>query len=177
MPRTARLLTPVTLAALLLAGCTPSTPMPAPPPTPDATPVFASDEEALAAAEEAYGKYLATVDAIFADGGLNPERLLDVASRAQYETELSGFKEMENGRLKGTGHATFELSLQSYRPTTGEVVVYSCDDISGTDIITADGTSVVSPERPTRIPYEVRFVGDPLIVDSRNVWDGSGVCE
>jgi hypothetical protein len=55
MRRTARLPLPLLLITLVLAGCTQPDPMPTPPPTPSASPVFASDEEALAAAEEAYG--------------------------------------------------------------------------------------------------------------------------
>ena len=49
------------LVALLLGGCT-GTPAPTASPTPSASaaePVFASDEEALAAAVEAYEKYRA----------------------------------------------------------------------------------------------------------------------
>ena len=42
---------------LLLTGCSLASPEVAPTPTPSATPVFASEEEALAAAEEAYAAY------------------------------------------------------------------------------------------------------------------------
>ncbi len=59
----------VALAVLLLSGCLP--PQTTVTPTPEATaaPVFASDEEALAAATAAYAAYLAMSDQIFAEGG------------------------------------------------------------------------------------------------------------
>ncbi|QEO10473.1 hypothetical protein [Protaetiibacter larvae] len=167
----------VLIATLTLTGCLPGDPPVTPPATPSAEPVFASDEEALAAAEEAYGKYLAVVDAVFADGGANPERLLEVASESVYEIDRLGFEEMAQQHLRGTGAATFVLKLQSFESVDGEVVAYSCDDISATDILDADGRSIVAGSRPTRIPYEVRFDGDPLTVVERTLWQGQGVCD
>jgi len=175
MPRTARLLAPVTLAAALLAGCTSTTPMPTPPPSPDATPVFASDEEALAAAEEAYGKYLAVVDAILSDGGRDPERLLDVVSDEVYERELEGFKTYESKGWRQIGTRTFSLTLQRY--DSGSVVVYSCDDVSATDVVDSSGTSIVSPDRQETYAFEVEFLHETtLILDRKELWDGGAVC-
>ena len=65
----------VGLLALVLAGCAPDVPAIQVPPTPTVTPLFASDEEALAAAEEAYAAYLAMSDEITSDGGERPERI------------------------------------------------------------------------------------------------------
>src|SRR5689334_7391674 len=139
MRRTTRLLAPPLLAALLLAGCTPSDPMPTPPPTSDAAPVFATDEEALAAAEEAYGKYIATVDAILADGGQNPERLEPLVDDSLYQRELDGFAEFAAAGWRGTGARTFQLTLQRYEGH--EVSLYSCEDLSGTDVVDSTGAS------------------------------------
>ncbi|HWU47090.1 MAG TPA: hypothetical protein VN133_10080, partial [Humibacter sp.] len=54
------------LGALLLggvlAGCTPSAPKPTHSPTASRTPMFASDEEALKAATDAYAAYLKMSD-------------------------------------------------------------------------------------------------------------------
>ncbi len=62
----------VTLAVLLLVltGCTPGDEVVVPDPEPTVEPMFATDEEALAAAEEAYGAYLAASDASLAGGGV-----------------------------------------------------------------------------------------------------------
>ena len=176
MRRTTRLLPAAALAAFALVGCTTPDPTPTPPPTSDATPVFASDEEALAAAEEAYGEYLATVDAIFADGGADPERLLKFVTRDQYEVDLQGFDQLRDAGLRGTGTAAFVLSFQSFDASTGDVTAYSCDDLSETDVIDASGKSVVGAEREVLVPYEVSFSGMPLRIASRTIWEGTGVC-
>lgn len=175
MRRTTRLLAPPLLAALLLAGCTPSDPMPTPPPTSDAAPVFATDEEALAAAEEAYGKYLATVDAILADGGQNPERLEPLVAPAIYSSELEGYKDLASRGLRGVGESSATLQIQRYDASS--LVAYVCEDISSTDVVDSSGTSVVKSGRPTLLPYEVTFdLADSLRILEKQRWDGGGVC-
>ncbi len=177
MPRPNRLLPALALVAVLLTACVPESPIVTPPPEPTATPVFASDEEALTAAEEAYAKYLAMVDRIFADGGQDPKRLLEVASEDQYTAELPGFIQLQESQLHGTGAVTFQLALQRYSTRTGDVTAYACDDVSQTDILTADGVSVVQPGRIERVAYEVEFGGNPMRVVERTLWERGGVCE
>ena len=176
MPRTARLLTPVTLAALLLAGCTPSTPMPAPPPTPDATPVFASDEEALAAAEEAYRTYVATVDAILQDGGANAERLRDLASEELLTVQREGFDAFAANGWRSEGNTELRnFVLQQYRERN--VVLYVCADVSAVDVVDSEGNSKVSPDRPPESTHEVSLHwDDKFIIVSDEPWSGDGVC-
>lgn len=176
MPRTVRLLPAIAIAALVLAGCVPGDPLPTPPPSSGSAPVFATEAEALAAAEEAYGAYLATVDAILADGGQNPERLQPLSSEALYEREARGFADLAAQGWRGIGTRTFTLSLQLYNDH--EVVVYSCDDVSYTDIVDAAGNSVVATDRQDRYAFEV-VVGtqnSDLIVLSKDLWEGGGVC-
>ena len=62
--------------ALVLTGCVGS-PAPTPSPTPtEAAPIFASDEEALAAAVKAYELYTRSVASqVTDDGGVEPERV------------------------------------------------------------------------------------------------------
>ena len=52
----------VALAVLLLSGCVPQQSTDTPTPEPSSTPVFATEEEALAAATAAYAAYQAGVD-------------------------------------------------------------------------------------------------------------------
>ena len=90
-----RTLAPVSALAivisLMLGGCVPSAPAASPTPEPSSTPVFASEEEALAAAEEAYAAYLAVIDEIHADGGAGVERLEVVATPEVTNNEADGF--------------------------------------------------------------------------------------
>ena len=82
----------VTIAGmLLLAGCGGGDPIPTLPPTPSATPIFASEEEALAAAEDAYAAYRGMSDQISAEGGANPERIAPFVTESRLADELRGF--------------------------------------------------------------------------------------
>jgi hypothetical protein len=171
MRRTARLPLPLLLIALVLAGCTPSEPMPTPPPTPSTAPVFASDEEALAAAEEAYGEYSAAVDAVINDGGVAPERIEPLVSSDIYEQEVAGYRDLAANGWHGTGTTTFDLQLQRYDDSV--VTVYACDDVGGTDIVDSSGNSVVKDGRASVIPYEVDFdVKDSMRIVRKEIWGG-----
>jgi hypothetical protein len=175
MRRTARLPLPLLLTALLLAGCTDPTPMPTPPPTPSETPVFASDEEALAAAVETYGEFLMATDAVIRDGGAAPERVEAYLSPELYERELAGYQQLAQNGWHGVGSTTFELTLQYF--AAQRVVTYACDDVSSTDVLDSEGNSVVLESRAERIPYEVEFdAADDLRIVRKDVWSGGGVC-
>jgi len=175
MRRTARLPLPLLLLALALVGCTPSDPMPTPPPTPSEAPVFASDEEALAAAEEAYGAFLSATDAVIRDGGSQPERVQKYLSPELYERELAGYEQLVQNGWHGVGSTTFKLVLQYFRG--GSVVTYACDDVSQTDVLDSNGQSVVLEGRSERVAYEVEFDADnDLVIVRKDVWSGGGVC-
>ena len=169
----------VVAAVLCLGACAPEDPGPKPSPDPTSTPLFASDEEALAAAEEAYGRYQAVADAILMDGGANPERLLDVATQEKLEYEQRGYEELRSSGYTFTGSSTFDrMTLQSRDDAT--VSVYVCDDITSVDVLGQDGRSVVMPDRPDIFPRAVTFVsnGDrTLVVSNSDEWTGSNFCE
>lgn len=163
------------LGALVLTGCATPTPMPTAPPAPSDSPVFASDEEALAAAEEAYGRYSRVADQILVDGGADPERLKEFVSDEIYATEEPGFLRFASKGWHGVGETYFTLTLQHYDDR--QVVVYSCDDVSETDVLDSAGVSVVKPDRTTLIPFEVTFdVEDSMRIVGSDVWTGGGVC-
>lgn len=176
MRRTAHLSAALLLTALVLTGCTTPTPMPTAPPEPSIAPVFASDEEALAAAEEAYGRFLETVDAILASGGSDPERLRPLVSDSMFEKELEGFVTLQSRGWHGVGLRTFTLTLQSYDES--EVHVYACDDVSATDVVDSGGASMVADGRLAQYPFEVTFElnAGTLIVAAKELWNGGGVC-
>ena len=167
-------------AALVLAGCVPSGPH-ATSPSPSATSIFASDEEALAAAEKAYAAYLQVSDQILADGGNNPERLRPLVTQTVYSDELAGYKEFVQNGWHGVGQTTFyNFSLQSYAGSDPNSIVsaYVCSDLSGTDVVDASGKSVVAANRPSKSPFEVQFAlaRRALVVSSTNAWTGGGIC-
>ncbi len=152
-----------------------------PVPTPSVTPVFASDEEALAAAEESYKRYLAVSDQIFAEGGANPERLAEVATGTFLDASITGFEKVQANGWRSTGATkadSFELQ-QVATPGTVErlIIAYACTDVSAIDVVDSDGNSVVSSTRPDRTYFEVYFDlhDQELLVGGREVW-GDGAC-
>jgi hypothetical protein len=184
--RTAPALLVALAATLALAGCVPDDDPVVVDPGPSAAPIFESDEEALAAAEEAYGAYLAVSDSVLNEGGVDSERLLAVATEELYGKASEGFASFEANGWHGTGFTSFDsLELQSYftdaLPGEQTIAVYVCVDLSDVDVVDSNGISVVSDSRIDRSPYVVGFTtvntGDPsLLVSSDEPWDGSNFC-
>jgi hypothetical protein len=170
----------VTVAGvLLLAGCGGGDPIPTLPPTPTATPLFASEEEALAAAEEAYAAYSAMSDKISSEGGVDPERIRPFVTEERFQDELRGFETLRESNLRTEGTATLEvLQIQRYDEASGdaEVVFYACWDASASRVLNAVGEDVTPPDREDRLVLEV-FVRTidgalPLVVESDEAWLG-----
>ena len=170
----------VLFASLAATGCTPG---PAKPHTtaPSSTPLFASDEEALAAAEEAYAAYVALNDEVYGDGGAEAERLAEVSTNPQLEADVSGMRDIALLGYHSTGKTTFDnLRLQQYDSSEldgkGIVIAYLCQDVSGVEVFDQSGQSVVLPTRPDRTEFQVTFdradeeAGHALIVSNRNPW-------
>ena len=147
----------VLAAALSASGCTPDASGKPPASTPSATALFASDEEALAAAEEAYRKYQHVSDSIYIDGGADPERLLDVASQSLYEAEKAGYDMAHSMGYFSTGGSTFDSLRLKERDSRGRITVYLCEDVSSVDIRDTNNVSVVPSDRPDRFPLVVSF--------------------
>jgi hypothetical protein len=153
-----RLLTPlvaVTLVALL-AACGPD-PAPAPlPPEPTASPVFASDAEALAAAEEAYAAYLEMSDLISSEGGADPDRIAPFVALEHVERAESSFGALLERQLRTTGKSSFWFSEVIFRDQT-ELQVGVCLDISDIAVIDAAGLDVTPASRSDTIALRVLF--------------------
>jgi len=188
--RRLRTVPPLAMAALIacsVAGCLPLDPAPVATLAPTGTPLFSSDEEALAAAEEAYGAYLAVSDQILNEGGAGAERIDAVVTSEIAAIEKAGYLDLANAGLRTVGRTTFfGTVLQRFEaePASGRdvVTVYLCSDVSGVDVLDAGGNSVVSPDRPPLTAFEVAFdLADgsfvTLVVSREEPWSDSGVCE
>ncbi|GAA3749442.1 hypothetical protein GCM10022239_25940 [Leifsonia bigeumensis] len=166
-------------AVLLLAGCIPGEPVITPEPDPDATPVFASDEEALAAATEAYAKYREVLDKIFIGGATDLSQLENVATGDQLQTESDAFAEVNERGLHSSGGTTFEVQeLQQYDAGASDgksiIIVYICENVSAVDVFDQSGASIVSSTRPDTSLYEVTFDWatkmNDLLVSHKELW-------
>ena len=174
------------VTVLLLAGCVPREPVITPEPDPASTPVFASDDEALAAATEAYARYLEVSDQILADGGASPDRLKTVSTLEWFEKQVPGFEDARDRGLRSVGSTTFDtVSLQQYDSKSvdgiGIVRIYLCIDVSAVDVVDASGNSVVSDTRPDRSAVEVSFDTSEegasiVLVASVDQWSGQDFC-
>jgi hypothetical protein len=172
-------------AALALTACTPPADGHNPSPSPSVTPLFSSDEEALAAAEEAYAAYQRVEDEVFADGGQNGERIKAVATGEALEAAITGFSNFVAKGYRTVGATTFDSArLQQYSgeefPRDDVITIYVCLDFSTQDVLDKGNKSVVNPNRALRQPFEVSFSRDEagsILMSSRDPWTGGNTCD
>jgi hypothetical protein len=149
-------------------------------------PLFASDEEALAAARATYEAFLNATDTVMAEEGADPDRIDEFATPELASSEKASiFQFVERGdRLEGRAQVD-SVSLQSYSGNdlggSEEMTVYVCVDISTVDVLDKQGNSTVASTRPDRVPFQVTFEpvtteSPKLLVSSKTVWTGDGVC-
>lgn len=180
---------PIALAAALavatFSGCAPTPPPITVPPQPTSTPLFATEEEALAAAEEAYRRFQLVTDQVLSDGGVGAERIETVASGDLEADEKRAYAEFEMEGLRTSGSAqvvSFTAQEVNLMAANGAVAVsaYICLDVSGVDVLDSTGASRVSAGRPALQAFEVSFNYDEsegtLVPVDRIPWDGGGVC-
>jgi len=169
---------------VLLAGCG------GPPPVVEPTetvgePVFASEEEALAAAEEVFGKYVDATDTMSLSGGedlsgfdglLTPNQLAD-------ETEQAEGLKAEGKRLIGS-HGYFDFRLQQVdqsNPPEVYLQAYVCADLTNVKYVDAQGNDTSDPDRALSAPLEAVFVNtienpSTLLIEDVRQWTGEDFC-
>lgn len=152
----ATLIAAVALASL--TGCSPEPAVPTAPPAATAEPLFATDEEALAAAEAAFEEYLAVTNMVLQEGGVNPERIRPLVSDKVWESDLEDAERWQRDGLTsigGTALETIELQ-QTFANAAGltEVITYNCLSLSNVDVVDRNGRSIVSPDRPEAFVVE-----------------------
>jgi hypothetical protein len=172
-----------TLAGAGLVSCAgPEGPPVSPGPRPSGTPVFASDEEALAAAEAAYQRYLDVSNAVGKDGWKETARFTEVSRGPALDDDLTAAGDLFDKGLRQVGDLKFDsLTLQRYEADhVGQVLigVYLCLDVSDVDVVDADGHSIVGSERPDRQPLEVDIDDreKDLKVSRSEPWSGASFC-
>jgi hypothetical protein len=172
-------------AALALTACTPPADGHNPSPSPSVTPLFSSDEEALAAAEEAYAAYQRVEDEVLGSGGKDEGQIETVAVGDALEAALTGFADYRAEGYRSTGSVSFDsMTLQQYSRDSSEsndvVTAYVCLDFTNQDVLGPTGVSVVAINRPLRQGFEVAFDRSPsattLLLASRDPWEGENKC-
>jgi hypothetical protein len=150
-------------------------------------PVFASNDEALAAATAAYAHYSTEVDEFLANTDRGPVVTVGSLVSERYEREvLAGLDDFAKSGNVGRGVSTFDtISLVSYSDVLAghaQVDLYLCSDFSGIRVFDASGTDVTPAGRPERVPLQVGFVsskGEPakLLIDREDSWSGQNFCQ
>jgi len=184
MPRTTAarpLLVVAAAVTIALAGCVPE-PEPDPTPTPEPSALFDSEEEALAAAEDAYAAYLEMSDEIARQGWEAPESLEKWVAEPLLSQELEDASDLAEQGLRQTGESKFgELKVERYEDSQGATVLsaFVCRDLTGTDILDEEGVSVLAPDRVQRVSLRVVLEttgAAPFKVTRSETWTGDGVC-
>jgi hypothetical protein len=178
---TAAGLTLTVALAVLLSGCVEPDPVITPGPDSTATPVFESEEDALAAAEEAYAEYLEVSDLIASEGGVNPERFESVVTTDWLVREIESAQELERSGLQQIGESQLgSIELQQVDGSQSDlatVYAYVCLDLSEVSYVDDDGASS-SPDE-VLIPLEVSFEAtaiDQVLVAGNEPWTGENFC-
>ncbi|UPL12441.1 hypothetical protein [Microbacterium sufflavum] len=150
-------LTAALVATLLsVAACAPS---PHTTPSPTATPLFANKEDAFAAAEATLSEYVEALNAVDTTNPDTFEPLFKLSSGTVEKSDRKNFSTMHADRqvLSGSTKVLTFQGLESRLPfTTVEAAI--CLDVSAVRITNADGSSGVSPDRPSVYALTVEFV-------------------
>ena len=169
----------VPLIALALAGCSAQQPVPQQNSVSvEEKPLFASDEEALAAAQAAYANYLEVSDQIARDGGANPERLNGLVTSVQYSSELENYRSYSQAGLHASGTSTFD-SFHISNPDLENFSAYVCVDVSSSRVIDFSGKDVTGVGRADRWPLVVSFSFDGngnALISGNETWTGTNFC-
>lgn len=183
-PRVSAMLGSAGVLGLVLSGCSGApAPVPSPPASASAAPIFASDQEALAAAEAAYDRFLSMSVAVTNDGGADADRLKSVASGQALDDEAAAAARFLDKGWRTVGSIGFRVSeVQSVSVPRGDKVVislYVCDDLRDLDIVDGAGTSLVVDGRVVDVPYTVAISGGDslsLKVVEKALWTRDNFC-
>jgi len=152
--RRAPLIVAVACVVFLMSGCH-GEPVPV-----KTTPLFASEEEAFAAAEETYRAY---VDALNQVDLSDPETFEPVfaLTTGEFQTsERKSFSEMSANRWSVGGESSVRrVDPVSYTESGDPAIVLgSCLDVSAVTLVDASGSSLVDPTRPNVQSTHITFV-------------------
>lgn len=155
-----------TVAVALAVGLAACQPEPQPSPT---GPVFASEEEAFAAAEETYRAYVDALNARRSDPGSSPDPQVFLIGNA-LEVDIDTKRQLAEAKLALTGSTRLSsVAPIKAEPVDGRMTLEICVDSTETRVINDAGEDVTPVDRAPISLLEVDFVtysGDVLVADS-----------
>ena len=169
----------VPLVAVALTACASQvTPVPTSTEAVTEKPLFATDEEALAAAQVAYANYLEISDQIARDGGANPERLEGLVTKEQLQIELQNISEYAVSGFHGEGETSFD-SFHIADSDQQHFSAYLCVDVTNSKLINSKGEDVTPATRVNRWPLLVNYNFDSsgkVLISGSETWTGTNFC-
>ncbi|MDX2026087.1 hypothetical protein [Microcella sp.] len=179
--RHALVVLPLVVLFAALVGCTGATRIPPPEPSTAVEPLFASDEEALEAATEAYEEYLAVLDGLLqapleVDGAFDSVASGQALQLAEESVQkfLDDVVRISGPRVVGS----VELQQLIVDEEATEVILYVCEDLSGIVLLDSGGNSLTTPDRPNYSIFQivVSFGHDGGRVVDRQFWSNETSC-
>jgi hypothetical protein len=168
------------LLLALLTGCAPSDAPPPPEPTATFVAPYASDEEALAAAEEAYAEYLRVINLTLRTAAVDRALLGSVAVGAELEDAIDVYSRLASEGKHSTADITFDQStLQRYSRDGSPkeiVTIYACEDLSEAYLLDSDGDRVKKddvPPRMVQVSFDYSVDQEKLLLSDRQPWKQS----
>lgn len=144
----------VTLTALATTGGCSASPEPKPTPTP----LFASEEEAFAAAEEVYREYNEAVNAERRGASEPDPRDYLIGLALEGDTDARNELRDRGLTIDGDGLvAAFDEEEVELAPSP-RVVAIACLDVSGTRVLDQTGQDVTPAEREAHVPLQVTML-------------------
>ena len=172
---------PLAVLVAALVGCTEPARIPPPEPSSATPPLFATDEEALEAATQAYEEYLAVVDRVLQNPSGDSSALSKVAESAALEEVKDSVATFAERGLRVEGvRELVEVEFQQMFEfdSSSRVRFYVCESVAGFDVIGPEGASVVEESRPDLTAFEVEVMaqGENVLVVERAVWADQQFC-
>lgn len=169
--------TPALLTIALTASLAACGPDPTPAPLPELTwdapsPVSETEEEALAAAEEAIRRYLEISDAV--DSPRDLELLRPLSTESWFEFERSSREDLWSRGIHTEGSTSLRfVKLQFFDES--EIAVYVCQETSGTRLIDGSGIDVTGSERSPEALLQINLEmhEGKLLVAGGELWSNS----
>ncbi len=153
-------LTPALLVAALLATTVGCSPTPSPPPTPTPTPLFATEEEAFAAAEDVYREYNEAVNAERRGApDANPRDYL-VGLALESDTDARNILASRGLTIEGDGVVADFTKEEIRLGTSPRLVAEACLDVGSTHVINDQGSDVTPPDRSSRVALRITMLAN-----------------
>ncbi|MGV8913027.1 MAG: hypothetical protein ACOH14_10485 [Rhodoglobus sp.] len=168
------------LLLALLSGCVPSDAATSPDPTPTFVAPYATDEEALEAAEAAYAEYVRVINFHLHEGVVDNGLLAAVAVGAELDGLIESHTRLSQNGTRSVGDVKFDdVTLQRYSKDGSHheiIVIYVCENLSGVYLVGPDGERIVEDDFGTelvQVTFDLTDDQNFLLVSDRNPWGES----